>query len=130
MKLAIPIWNARVSPVFDTACRLLLLEVRDGREVGRHEATLTESTLAGRVRRLKDAGVGALVCGAVSRPLAEMISQAGIELTPFVAGDAETVARAYLAGQLTDPAYAMPGCCRGNRRRGHKFRARMRGERR
>jgi len=35
MKVAIPIWNGRVSPVMDTACRLLVVDFADGREVSR-----------------------------------------------------------------------------------------------
>jgi len=35
MRLAIPTWNDRVSPVFDTASRLVLVDVEQGTEQGR-----------------------------------------------------------------------------------------------
>ena len=30
MKLAIPVWNSRVSPVFDTATQILVVDIDDG----------------------------------------------------------------------------------------------------
>ena len=130
MKAAIPTWDGRVSPVFDTARELLLLEVQGGREVGRDIATLTETTHAGRVARLNQLGVEALVCGAVSCPLAELVRQSGIHLIPFIAGETEGVIAAYLKGELTRPIFAMPGCCKQRRRRqGHGLRDRETGGR-
>lgn len=130
MKLAIPVWNGRVSPVFDSARRLLLFEVFNGRVVERGETLLPEEHAPGRVERLRQLGICTLVCGAVSRPLADMIAAAGIELVPFVAGDVDEVARAYLSNELPGPAFFMPGCCGARRRgRGRGFGGRMRGGR-
>lgn len=130
MKFAIPIWNGRVSPVFDSAQRLLVLDACDGRIVGRSEASLAEETLPGRVDALRRLGIRALVCGAVSRPLADMIARTGIELVPFVSGEADEVAQAYLSKELPGPAFFMPGCCGARRRgRGRGFGGRMRGGR-
>jgi hypothetical protein len=43
MRIAIPQWQGRVSPVFDVAANLLLVEVDDTGEVGRQEVALTAS---------------------------------------------------------------------------------------
>ena len=61
-------------------------------------------------------GVEVLICGAISRPLAEMITDSGIRLIPFLSGDVEEVIQAFLAGNLPNSAFLMPGCC-GRRRR-------------
>ena len=53
---------------------------------------------------------GELVCGAISRPLAEKALAAGIKVIPFVAGDVEEVIEARLQGELPSSALAMPGC--------------------
>jgi hypothetical protein len=37
MRIAIPQWQGRVSPVFDVAGILLLIDIEDGREIGREE---------------------------------------------------------------------------------------------
>jgi predicted Fe-Mo cluster-binding NifX family protein len=126
MRIAIPIWQSRVSPVFDVAGRLLLVDVEDGRETARSEETLGETFLPGKAKRLKDLGVDVLICGAISRPLAMLASQAGVAVVPWVAGDIDEVLNRYLEDGLADPRYAMPGCrCRragrGRRWRGNRL---------
>ena len=54
MKVAIPTWRDRVSPVFDVAQHLLLLELTDGAEVSRQEIALPETGPVRRARRLQD----------------------------------------------------------------------------
>ncbi len=111
MRLAIPIWNERVSPVFDTASRLLLVEVEQGAEVSRQVVEVgADSFPAQRARRLTELQIGVLICGAISRPLASFVSAAGIDLIPWVAGPVEDVLQAYLARRLSEPRWRMPGC--------------------
>ena len=57
MKFAIPVWQGRISPVFDVAGQLLLVELANGREVARHEQMVDETTADERVRRLVELGV-------------------------------------------------------------------------
>ena len=118
MRLAIPIWNERVSPVFDTASRLVLVDVEQGAEVGRQIVEVVADPFpTQRARRLTDLQVNGLICGAISRPLASFVSAAGIDLIPWVAGPVEDVLRAYLAGRLSEPCWRMPGCGGPHRRR-------------
>jgi predicted Fe-Mo cluster-binding NifX family protein len=113
MRLAIPIWNGRVSPVFDTAAQMLVIEVAQARERDRREEPLAESLPAWRVRRLVELNVEVLICGAISRPLATMLAGAGIRVVPWTAGPVEEILTAYLAGKLPHPQWMMPGCaCR------------------
>jgi len=111
MKIAVPLWNDRVSPVFDVAGRLLVVDVEDGREIGRAEVPLADQEIDPRVRQVAEQGVNVLICGAVSRPLEMMLQNAGIEVIPHTCGNAEEVLRAYREGQLSEGAFAMPGCC-------------------
>ena len=118
MKVAITIWNDRISPVFDTAGRILVVEIEGGEERSRQEHLLEEIYPPWRVRRLKNLGVEVLICGAVSNPVAALIDSAGIRLVPWVSGDAEEVLGAFRAKALDAPRYLMPGC----RGRGMRFR--------
>ena len=124
MKLAMPILRDRISPVYDTAETILVLGL-DGRvETSRNQIRLGSGSLAKRVEVLSANGVEVLLCGAVSRPLFDMLELAGIRVRPFLSGDADQVLRAYLDGRLSDPQFSMPGCCdrrhwrRGARRSG------------
>jgi predicted Fe-Mo cluster-binding NifX family protein len=116
MKVGIPTWDGRVSPVLDVARRLLLVEIAGGAEVARREVDLEEVPLASRVKRIRELGVGVLICGAVSWPLEAMLTSAGMRVIPHTCGPVENVLRAFLAGQLASEAFLMPGC-RGRRRR-------------
>lgn len=121
MKIAMPIWQDRISPVFDAATRLLLADAGDGVIRNRSEAALTTENPVGRTQELRGRGVEVLICGAISRPLESLLRAAGIEVVPQVCGTVEEILEAYLRGGIGDDRYRMPGCCRRRqfRRRGH-----------
>ena len=116
MKVAIPHWQGRVSPVFDAATRLLVVEMGDGRESGQGDWPLTATDPTQRAAELSRSGTDVLICGAISWPLEMAVSSEGIEVIAQVCGQVEEVLSAFLEGRLSDPAFLMPGCC-GRRRR-------------
>ena len=116
MKLAIPIWNDRVSSAFDFAHRLLLVNVENGRETGRSEIPLPPESDPEKANRLKTLGVEELICGAISRSLALQVRAAGIKVFPYVVGQADEILKAYLTGELIQPQFALPGCWPGARK--------------
>jgi len=116
MRIAIPTWRGRISPVFDVAEHLLLVDAQDDREIRREEATVEPSNLVAKIKRLTELGTNAVICGAISWPLEAMLGSAGIRVIPYTCGPVEDVLRAFLSGQLTEQAFLMPGCC-GRRRR-------------
>jgi len=86
MKIAISVSDDRVSPVFDVARRLLLVDIEDGRDVNRTEEVLEESQLAPRASRIAELHTDVLVCGAISRTLEAMLISAGVEVIPQTCG--------------------------------------------
>ena len=116
MKLALPVWNDNISNVFDFAGRLLLVEIENGKEIEKSEVTLRFRTLPERTGELKQLGVDVLLCGAISRALANMVTASGIEILPYVTGQVDDVLRAYLTGNLVQPKFIMPGCWPGARK--------------
>jgi predicted Fe-Mo cluster-binding NifX family protein len=118
MRVAIPVWNDRVSPVFDTATCLMLLDCAEGALQSRRLVEVGQASFpTQRAKRLAELGVHVLICGAISRLLAGFVSAEGIVLVPWVAGPVEDVLRAYLAGRLSEPCWRMPGCGGPQRRR-------------
>jgi predicted Fe-Mo cluster-binding NifX family protein len=103
MRIAIPTWNERVSRVFDTASRLLVVDVGKEGEQSRFVADIGEHFLPSKTIRLTELGVDALICGAISGPLSHMIRNAGVELIPWISGKVEEVLRAFLSGDLFPP---------------------------
>ena len=116
MKVAIPHWRGRISPVFDVAASVMLVDVEDGIERARRGVAFEMQDLHRRAARLTETGADVLVCGAISRPLEMAVSSAGIEVIPQICGDVECVLVAFIEGRLDEGAFLMPGCC-GRRRR-------------
>ncbi len=120
MRVALPIWDERVSPVFDVASRLLVVDLEGGREVYRTEAALDEPEAGRRAQRLAQLNIDLLICGAISTALEAMLASAGIDVTPQTCGPVEEVLKAFVHGRLTGEAFLMPGACDRRRvRRGH-----------
>ena len=116
MKIAIPIYNDSISNVFDFAHRLLLVHIENGKEANRSEVALESQLLPQRTGQLKDLEIDVLICGAISRSLANMVITSGIHVLPYVTGIIDDVLQAYLTGQLAKPEFIMPGCWSGARR--------------
>jgi predicted Fe-Mo cluster-binding NifX family protein len=109
MKIAIPSWEGRVSPVLDSASNLLVIEVRDQREVGRSEHLIADNTIAQRCNMVKALGIDRIICGAVSNPFGRMLASSGIKLYPGITGAVEEVLQAFLNGTLNRDAFFLPG---------------------
>lgn len=115
MKVAMPIWAGRVSPVFDVAGRLLVIEVQGNREIGRQEWRVRDVRMPARAALVSDLCIDTLICGAISRRLEQLLIQGGVRVVPQTCGRAEEVLRAFLAGELGSRAFLMPGCRRRRR---------------
>jgi predicted Fe-Mo cluster-binding NifX family protein len=112
MRIAIPIWEDKVSPVLDTASRLLIVEVENQSQVSRFEIYLHERHLSRRCFRIRALEPDTLICGAVSHPFLRMLTAAGINIIPEISGRIEEVIKAYLQGDLFHSRFLMPGCKR------------------
>jgi predicted Fe-Mo cluster-binding NifX family protein len=111
MRVALAVWNDRISPVFDTASRLLLVDVDQGVERVRRIIEVAADTFpTQRARRMTELEVNVLICGAISRVLAELVSASGVVVIPWVSGPVDGVLRAYLTKRLSDSRWRMPGC--------------------
>jgi len=124
MRAAIPTWNDHVSPVFDVARRLIVVDIEDDTVVDYTEVSLESLSPVGRVRRLVDECVDVLICGAISRPLERMAASVGVTVIPYTCGLVEEVLSAFLSGRLTEQCFLMPGC---GRRRALRVRKRRGG---
>ncbi len=120
IKAAFSVWDNRIAPVFDVARQLVVVETKAGRIISEANATLADDLPLRKALSLAELGVNILICGAISRPLHDMIATYEIRLIPFVAGDFEEVKFAWLAGGRDICRFAMPGCWR-IRRQGSKL---------
>jgi len=110
MKIAVSVWEGRVSPVFDTAARLLVLDAEETGEASRFEVFLDEQTCSRKCSRIQVLGVEVLICGAISRYFHGILTASGIRVIPWICVAASEVVNAYMDGTLSQPRYLMPGC--------------------
>ena len=109
MKIAMPVWEGRVSPLFDVARQLLVVEIEEGREVSRWEVSLNDEWPPNRVSQLVDLAVEVLICGGISRLLADSLRSAGITVVSQIKGKSEQILVAFLNGEFPSPRFSMPG---------------------
>jgi len=110
MRIAVTIWNDKVSPVFDTASRLLIIETENLNETARFKTYLYEQDIYRRCLCIQDLKVNVLICGAISRPFSMMLMSSGIKIISGISGHADDVLSAYLNDALSNPKFLMPGC--------------------
>jgi len=131
MKIAIPIWDNRVSPVLDHAREMMLVTIDGDREISRETRLIPNSLPPQKARFIAGTGVDLLICGALSRPLEAFLAAAGVQLQPWVRGYIDDVIAAHLGGSLGElEQHFMPGC-RGRGRgmgRGRGFGRRGKGK--
>jgi predicted Fe-Mo cluster-binding NifX family protein len=110
MRVAIPLWQGRVSPVFDEANRILLVDVSEKQEQRRQEESLTTRNPFERAQMLPKLGVDLLICGMISQTQQTALASAGIRIIPHICGPMEEVIAAFLEDRIENGALLMPGC--------------------
>lgn len=108
-RIAIPIYKSRVSPVFDSCSRLLLIDLNRNRACDQTEIRLEGLSEIERVTILKKSGVGTIICGGISDGFYKMISSAGISMIVGIAGEVDQVLDAFRCNRLGEPRFYMPG---------------------
>ncbi len=113
MKVALTVWENRISPLFDCARTLLIVDITDETAAGRYFEPFHYESPSSRAAQLSDLKVQVLICGAVSDLFANMIEAYGIRMISFVAGAVDEVIDAYLTGAISSSKFQMPGCGTG-----------------
>jgi hypothetical protein len=110
LKIIIPVWEEKVSPLLDTARRLLLVEAQDKAVTSRCEVFLDEADLSRRCFRIWRLKADVLICGAVSRAFARLLTaEPGLTIIQGISGPAGDVLQAFLRGTLNRPRFWLPG---------------------
>jgi predicted Fe-Mo cluster-binding NifX family protein len=101
VKIAIPLFNSRVSPRFDFAGRLLCVTIADGKIIERQEFSLINFDTIKRISLLCELKVDVMLCGGISSFAQRFIQSRGIEVIPLVQGEVEKVLDLFINGNLS-----------------------------
>lgn len=127
MKMALTVWGDRISPVFDAARMLLVVEIKNTKIISRRYETFYPELPTRLAVRLAEINVAVLICGAISEMPANILEANGIKLIPFITGDAHEVIDAYVKDSPFMPTFLMPGC--SHKRHRHAGRGKKHGAR-
>lgn len=110
MKIAVPVCRNRIAPLFDVAETFVLFEDPDTEHSSTQTGTI-DSARGDAARQLVDAGVGTVLCGAISLQWQNRLNRLGIEVHGFLAGEIPVIAQTYWKeGPRGLARFAMPGC--------------------
>ncbi|MBN1627949.1 MAG: NifB/NifX family molybdenum-iron cluster-binding protein [Deltaproteobacteria bacterium] len=115
MRIAIPVWEDKVSPVFDAASKLLVIDYEDGRETSRLAYHIDEEDLSWKCQRIESLAPDIIICGAVSHLFLNLLKAVDIDVIEYVSGRIEDVLEAYIRGDIYNSRFLMPGCKRHGR---------------
>lgn len=112
MRIAIPVWNNRVSPVFDVARSIRVVDIADGAVAHVSNHDLKDDH---RVATLAKLGVDLLICAAISIPLESTVWVSGAEVISDTCGNVEEIIEAFSSGDRTLKRFRSPGNTRCRR---------------
>jgi predicted Fe-Mo cluster-binding NifX family protein len=115
MRIAIPVWNGRVSPVFDVARTICVADLDDDLGAASPRATHALNPVRP-VSTLTELGIDLLVCSAISAPLASAMSASGIGVISDICGSPDEIIEALLAGGDDLEGLRSPGSRRDPKR--------------
>ena len=110
MKIAITVWEKRISPVFDSSELLLIVEINNHEIIDSQKESFRSNVPFLLVNRLNELNVDILICGAISQMPATIIEQGNIILIPFIGGIVNEVIDYCIKGKSPACKFLLPGC--------------------
>jgi len=111
MKIAIPLFGSRVSPRFGCEPEILIVDIKERKEINRQKFSTAGLGIPQRISLLSSLSVDTLICGGIDVFCLRSLSGRGFQIIPGVIGEADEVLRYFLSGKLREGQ-----CVRGGKR--------------
>lgn len=109
IRIAIPIFHNRVSPVLDTCIRLLIVDFEEHSEVNRREVAIDIYSPSARFEIMKKLNLDTIICSGISEAFDRMLQSAGIKIICGIAGEVEKIIEAFRCDRIECSSFRMPG---------------------
>lgn len=109
IRIAIPIFHHRVSPVLDTCTRLLIIDFEGQIEVNRQEVAFDIYSPSTRFEILKKLNLNTIICSGISEAFDRMLQSVGIKIICGIAGEVEKIVEAFRCDRVECSTFRMPG---------------------
>ena len=108
-RVAIPVFESRVSPVLDSCHRMVVVDIEKGREIRRRELSLEKMSVYERIEVISRWGIRKIICAGVSDVMCRFLAGKNIVLVNGIAGEIEKIINAYICNRLDNACFVMPG---------------------
>ena len=108
-RVAIPVFESRVSPVLDSCHRMVVVDIEKGREIRRQDLNLEKMSIHERIEVMARWGIRKIICAGVSDVMCRFLAGKNIALVSGIAGELEKIINAYICNRLDDTCFVMPG---------------------
>lgn len=108
-RIALPTFQAHISPVLDACQDLVVIDIEDGKEIQRMTISLAGMSRAERAEMMARRRVDAIICAGISDLMSRYVESRGINLISGIAGDVDRIIEAYCHHRLCEECYRMPG---------------------
>ncbi|MBT6337715.1 MAG: dinitrogenase iron-molybdenum cofactor biosynthesis domain-containing protein [Desulfobacula sp.] len=109
MKVALTIWGNRISPVFDSANTLMIVDLENLKISDRVYKGFDPHDLKQFSCILKNCKIDILICGAITDDRSIFIEQNGIVLIPFIFGNTDKILAILINEKHRISDFIMPG---------------------
>jgi predicted Fe-Mo cluster-binding NifX family protein len=114
-RVAIPVFESRVSPVLDTCQQMVVVDIDKSGEIKRQELSLGKMSIHERIEVMSRWGIRKIICAGVSDVMCRFLAGKNIVLISGIAGEIEKIIDAFICNRLNDACFVMPG--KHNRKR-------------
>lgn len=108
-RIAVPIFQSRVSPVLDSCNDLMLVDLSEAGAVRRASLSLRKLSLGERAAAMSRQGVEKIICAGVSDLMIAYIVSRGMRIISGLSGEVEQIIAAYQQNRLDQDCFRMPG---------------------
>jgi len=96
MKIAITCWGSRVSPLFDTTRKIVIIETDASGIQNSGEVDISPVNPFSRAGFLQDMGVEVLICGGISECYLQQMAALKIKVIPWISGEVDKIISEYI----------------------------------
>ena len=100
MKIAIPLFDTRISPRFGYAQTMLIAEIAGNSIISRDIININNATWRERIKKLVEMGIDTLICGGINMFAVEELHHIGMNVYTCVTGEADDALECLKNGEL------------------------------
>jgi len=108
-RIAIPVFQERISPVLDACACLLVVDIDNGKVIQRTDVSLKKMSRRERTDAISRWKIETIICAGVSELMCSYIAGRGVRLISGIAGELEKIIDAYIHNRLDQKCFLMPG---------------------